>query len=82
MTAEEWDVGGDVDAMLRYLGAHLGTGLSPRKLRLLCVACCYRLDDLLNHPDAQRTVEVAKALGRRHMRTWRAEGGTARLRRG
>jgi hypothetical protein len=62
MTEAEWLSSDDVDEMLRHLGAHLSAGPAPRKLRLLCVACCRRLDDLLSHCDARRAVEVAERL--------------------
>lgn len=58
MTEDEWLACEDVDVLLR----HLGTRPSPRELRLLCVACCRRLDDILQHPDAQRAVEVAERM--------------------
>ena len=56
MTAAEWKGCDDPAPMLD----HLGPAAPHRKVRLLCVSCCRRLDDLLNHPDARRALDVAE----------------------
>src|SRR5947208_11167045 len=56
MTEEEWLAGEDPKPMLE----HLGRAASSRKVRLLCIACCRRLDDLLDDRDAQQAIRVAE----------------------
>ena len=39
---------------------HLGDGASARKLRLLGVVCCRRIDSVMSHPQARTAVDVAE----------------------
>jgi hypothetical protein len=71
MTEAEWLGGADPQARLNFLGMRLA---SKRKRRLLAVACCRMVADLLVDPESRRAVQIAELFADgRVSRTQRAE---------
>ena len=56
MTEAEWLAGDDPEPMIEH---HCATA-TLRKTRLLGIACCRRLDDMLDNLDAKRALRVAE----------------------
>ncbi len=56
MTENEWRTTTDLWDMLKHVQPHCG----ERKLRLLAVACCHSLDQLLTDPEVREALEAAE----------------------